>query len=550
MKKLLLFTSSLLLVSLIAFSQQVPRDKVVVEIGTGTWCQYCPGAAMGADDLIANGYEVAIIEYHNGDDYTNTYSNARNSYYGVPGFPTAYFDGGSSVVGGSNTESMFPYYYPKVNARMNVLSSFTIAVEGTHTCLSDFTAHITLEKVATNTSANLRLHTVLTESSIIESWQGQDKLDFVERLMAPSQSGTTVSFAGGTTQEYDINFTVDPSWVLENCEVAVFLQDNSTKEIFQATKLPLLDFLPEYEYDAAVKQVADVPVNSCTGNIEPSIFLRNLGGVSLSTVDVYYQVNGGSLQNYSWSGALDYLNGEMVTLPPVSFEGDTLNELVVYTSNPNGNPDECTSNDSKTVIFPESMYTPNTVKLIMRTDNNPGETTWEIKNSAGEVLYSGGPYSTGGQMIQQTFTLTAEDCHTFVIHDAGGDGLLTPGFFMLYYNTNTTIYQGGAFEYSEIVDFNTADPVGIEEIQETSTVSVFPNPMNDKASIDILLAKPATVSVAIYAITGQEVSSSNEGVLEAGKHTVGIDASSWNRGIYMYRVTAGEDIFTGKLTVR
>jgi hypothetical protein len=153
-------------------------------------------------------------------------------------------------------------------------------------------------------------------------------------------------------------------------------------------------------------------------------------------------------------------------------------------------------------------------------------------------------------MIQQTFPLAAEDCHTFVIHDAGGDGLLTPGFYMLYYNTNTTIYQGSTFEFSEIVDFNTADPVGIDEQEESTSVSVFPNPMNDKASIDILLAKPANVSFNVYALTGQIVASSDEGVLEAGRHAVAIDASSWNRGIYMYRVIAGEEIFTGKLTVR
>ena len=50
-------------------AQQVDRDKVVVEIATGTWCQYCPGAAMGAEDLLANGKEVAIVEYHGGDEY-------------------------------------------------------------------------------------------------------------------------------------------------------------------------------------------------------------------------------------------------------------------------------------------------------------------------------------------------------------------------------------------------------------------------------------------------------------------------------------------------
>jgi hypothetical protein len=47
---------------------------------------------MGADDLVANGHDVAIIENHNGDSYTNAASNARNSYYGISGYPTAVFD--------------------------------------------------------------------------------------------------------------------------------------------------------------------------------------------------------------------------------------------------------------------------------------------------------------------------------------------------------------------------------------------------------------------------------------------------------------------------
>ncbi|MDT8393913.1 MAG: hypothetical protein RQ761_08705 [Bacteroidales bacterium] len=92
MKKVFL---TLIAVTLVAglFAQQINRERVVVEIATGTWCQYCPGAAMGADDLVANGHDVAIIEYHNGDAFANAFSNHRNSYYSVSGYPTAHFDG-------------------------------------------------------------------------------------------------------------------------------------------------------------------------------------------------------------------------------------------------------------------------------------------------------------------------------------------------------------------------------------------------------------------------------------------------------------------------
>ena len=71
MKKFL-FVFSLVIATVIVFGQQVDRNKVILEIGTGTWCTYCPGAAMGADDLVANGHPVAVIEYHNGDPFANT----------------------------------------------------------------------------------------------------------------------------------------------------------------------------------------------------------------------------------------------------------------------------------------------------------------------------------------------------------------------------------------------------------------------------------------------------------------------------------------------
>ena len=106
---------------------QVPRDKVIVEIATGTWCQYCPGAAMGADDLVYYGHPVGIIEYHNSDPFSNQYSNHRNNYYNVPGYPTANFDGGLTVVGGSQNQSMYPQYAPKVDYREAIPSSFEMS---------------------------------------------------------------------------------------------------------------------------------------------------------------------------------------------------------------------------------------------------------------------------------------------------------------------------------------------------------------------------------------------------------------------------------------
>jgi len=233
MKRTLFFM--VLFLILIASLTAIQRNKVVVEIGTGAWCTYCPGAAMGADDLVNNGHQVAIIENHNGDPFATTESNGRNSYYAITGYPTAWFDGLNPSVGGSHTVSMYSNYLPKVNARLNVPSHFTINALGNNNG-GTYNVNVVIDKVEPDTNTNLRLHFVVTESDIQYSWQGQTHLEFVERIMVPGLAGTTVDFGAGTQVTVPLSFTMNPAWVIANCEVVIFLQNNTTKEILQGTK--------------------------------------------------------------------------------------------------------------------------------------------------------------------------------------------------------------------------------------------------------------------------------------------------------------------------
>jgi hypothetical protein len=59
---------------------QVQREDVIVEISTSTWCMYCPGAALGANDLVAARADVGILEYHYDDVLESMTSVARLDY--------------------------------------------------------------------------------------------------------------------------------------------------------------------------------------------------------------------------------------------------------------------------------------------------------------------------------------------------------------------------------------------------------------------------------------------------------------------------------------
>jgi PKD repeat protein len=244
MKKIYLLLSFLAL-TVFTFAQPVSRNYVLLEIGTGCWCYYCPGAAMGADDLIANGDPAAVIENHNGDPFATSDSDARNSYYGITGYPTAWFDGSyDEVIGGSNTESMYDTYEPIVSARILMDSDFTLDIFGTNDG-DDYDITLRVQNVNGYTGDNLALRFALTESEIEYTWQGMSEVNFVNRLMVPDHNGTDIGDMDlSDLTDIPISFTFDNTWDDAHCELVAFIQDDDTKEVLQSQKVELNSLVP------------------------------------------------------------------------------------------------------------------------------------------------------------------------------------------------------------------------------------------------------------------------------------------------------------------
>lgn len=210
------------------------RTKVLFEIATGTWCQYCPGAAMGADEMESNGHEVAIIEYHSGDPYENVASNDRISYYGITGFPTTEVDGVLEMVGGNATTSLYPSYLNMYSQRIPIPSIHSMTKTIEHVSGDMYRATITIEQLSTYFPSDLVLHTALTESHIPDNWlSGLTEVNFVCRDMFPSAMGTPLDFSASNTLTFTFDFSV-AGYVFENLEFIAFVQHSPTKEVVQA----------------------------------------------------------------------------------------------------------------------------------------------------------------------------------------------------------------------------------------------------------------------------------------------------------------------------
>ncbi|MCD6596970.1 MAG: hypothetical protein J7L04_04750, partial [Bacteroidales bacterium] len=231
------------------------RNMVVAEDFTGAWCGFCPGAAMGIDDLIHQGYDVAAVAFHNGDDYATDEAGVREDFYGITGFPTVKFDGVEEYIGGSATESMIDTYIPIIEQRMAMPTPIKVDLEDVNFSGTTFTANVNIDPISTFPDGEIVLYAIITESHIAETWQTLFEMNYVDRAMFNGENGLPIDLTLGQ-QDIPIEFVLGDDWVPELCEVVVFVQHTSTKEVFNADKVQVKE----------IEDFADIMVTTTDNN--------------------------------------------------------------------------------------------------------------------------------------------------------------------------------------------------------------------------------------------------------------------------------------------
>ena len=167
------------------------------------------------------------------------------------------------------------------------------------------------------------------------------------------------------------------------------------------------------------------------------------------------------------------------------------------------------------------------LSLSIQTDQYPSETSWEILDENGSIVFAGGGYSDPNTLHEHLICLS-EGCYEFVIYDTFGDGICCDwgnGFYELT-NFDDISIQGGSFGSSETVGFclEQEDDVSVSQIS-MNLFEMYPNPV--KELLNVKPQNEGSYNIIIYDATGRIVEQQKD--LE-GEHILQVD--NYAPGIY------------------
>ena len=230
--------------------------KVCIEHFTSSTCGPCVSVNTQMKSLLANNEgKFGISKYQmswpgSGDPYYTAEGGVRRTYYGVNAVPMVFFN--AKNVGSINQNTF------------NTALAEPAFVEITGNYTSDYTINgknvvINCNVLSYLTIPEARLYVIVNEKRTTKNQGGNGEKEFFHVMMKilPSAQGETISMEPGETKNFNYSFDMSSTKVeeMEDLEVHVFLQEHSSKYIFNSSFLDF--FLPEAPDNIFAEQVDD-----------------------------------------------------------------------------------------------------------------------------------------------------------------------------------------------------------------------------------------------------------------------------------------------------
>lgn len=297
-------------------------------------------------------------------------------------------------------------------------------------------------------------------------------------------------------------------------------------------------------------------MNVCPGtDIAPVVKVKNIGDV-VTSLDFSYSVNGGTASTYTWNGTIPFYGTQEITLPAIGFTPQGTNNVSVTLTGVNGGTGTLGAVVTKTkAITLGSVSGGNEAVVKITTDRYGSETTWNIKNSTGTVVASGGPYTdasaNGAYPQEDVYVTLANDCYSLNVYDSYGDGY-DGGFgngkveVKIFGNNVSDILT---FTGSEKFDaFQIETYAGLNEFANAHNLNIYPNPTSDVLNVSFdAQAKEYTIS--ILDIQGREVATHAYSNL-SGQQTITLPVDALVSGNYLVKIASENGSTVEKVLIK
>ena len=550
-----------------AFAQTIvtttPENrKVILEEFTGVNCTFCPDGHAIAQALQDNNPDnVFLVNIHSGGyatpngnqpDFRTQWGEAIDDQSGLAGYPagtinrqnfpgqeqgnagTTALSRGAWAGAASTVLDQGSYVNVGVQAVLNVQ---------TNTMVIDVEAYYTGNSPEATNKFNVAILQNNTLGPQVGGNMG-DNYNHMHRLidMVTGQWGVDITntTAGSLySNQFNYQLPTDVNGIpveLGEIEVVVFVTETTQLIPSGSGTYPTITGLDNAN-DVNLRSVADV-APTCATVITPVINIQNTGQNEVTSVDITYDVNGGSSQTYTWNGSLVSLQSTDIELPEVAYAPQALNTINVTIAS-----DDFNDNNQSSTSFEGAVETAGTIDLTVTTDNWAEEVSWEFRDSAGTVLESDSYNQNSDDQTTFEYRFNFDDdCITFSAFDTYGDGLTVGGNGGIEVKdaNGVVVYPfNGDYGSGFSVEFNSNGILNVGD-NDFATIALYPNPTSDVLTISNI----QNATIEIYNLLGQvmtiKTNSSNQET---------IDVSGYAAGAYMAKISNAGVTTTKKFVV-
>lgn len=361
------------------------------------------------------------------------------------------------------------------------------------------------------------------------------------------------------TYDYELTPDVEPGNLYELDYSAESYTWNGLGSVpYYSTSIQLINYgAPNYNLDAAIEEIitpSDDDMwqrkNPICNN--PVIKIKNTGALDLTSLDITFGIKDYAMTTYTWTGELKFMEIEEVTLPNFGWT-NAGTEFIVTISNPNGNADEYSYNNSITsklnipAAYPADFY------IELKTNNASNENDLFVYDENGNEIFSGTSFDDNTTYKD---TLHLEDgCYELYLWDHGEDGLSWwangdgSGYFRTreidgsYIKTFEADFGGQIYFQFTVGNYTDIN----EEFIAKDEFNLYPNPAAGEIFVDLDLAHLSDIELNIADITGKIIYSEEHKRIQ--NETLHINLEQQPSGIYLMMIKSGDKVMTKQFVI-